>query len=196
MTGRRCASVMRAKLISFGSHQCSLDDEARKIFFQNVFPQPSSIRLLLWLGGISAQGPGRLYIVNGIMRQDQYIEMLRARLLPQMAEWFPNGEGVSMQDEAPCHTAKRVIQFLRQEKISLLSWPGNSPDMNPIENFWHLLKRKVNAMKPTTKRSLIECILQIWHHDQDICDMCPRLIQRMPKRVAQVISSKGGYTKY
>jgi len=147
-------------------------------------------------GGSSAQGPGRLYIVNGIMRQDQYIEMLRARLLPQMAEWFPNGDGVFMQDGAPCHTAKRVIEFLRQERISLLSWPGNSPDMNPIENFWHLLKRKVNAMKPTTKRSLIECILQIWHHDQDIRDMCPRLIQRIPKHVAQVISSKGGYTKY
>lgn len=150
---------------------------------------------MVW-GAISAQGPGRLHIVNGIMRQDQYIEILRTRLLPQMAAWFPNGDGIYMQDGAPCHTAKRVTEFLKQANVPLLSWPGNSPDMNPIENFWRLLKRKVNAMKPTTKRSLIECIIQVWNHDQDIRDMCQRLIQGMPNRVAQVISSKGGYTKY
>ena len=70
---------------------------------------------------MSAQGPGRLYIVIGVMRQVKYIQMLQARLLLQMVAWFPHGGGIYMQDGAPCHTVKAVIEFLRQENIPLLS---------------------------------------------------------------------------
>ena len=91
---------------------------------------------------ISSKGTGRLYVVQGTMRQDQYKEVLKTRLLPQLKEWFPNEHPfVFMQDGAPCHTAKLIKAFLLKEKIPLLPWPGNSPDMNPIENVWALLKK-------------------------------------------------------
>jgi len=121
---------------------------------------PTSV--MIW-GAISVYGPGRLYIVDGIMRHEQYIKLLETRLIPQMSQWFPQGDGIYIQDGAPCHTAKRVLNFLTQHNIRLLDWPGNSPDLNPIENFWRILKRRVSTRKPTTKRALIESILQVWH---------------------------------
>ncbi|GFV89117.1 putative transposase like protein [Trichonephila clavipes] len=48
-----------------------------------------------------------------------------------------------MQDGVPCHTARSIKAFLAEQNIPLLDWPGNSPDMNPIENVWELMKREL-----------------------------------------------------
>ncbi len=52
-----------------------------------------------------------------------------------------------LQDGAPCHKSKIVISFLKQshEEFSIIDWPGNSPDLNPIENCWSHMKRKLKG---------------------------------------------------
>lgn len=75
---------------------------------------PTSI--MVW-SVISGRGTGRLYIVEGTMRQDQYKNVLEKRLLPQTKEWFPNGEDwIFMHDSAPCHKARSVSKFLAEKK--------------------------------------------------------------------------------
>ena len=97
-----------------------------------------------------------LYVVQMTMKQDQYKQMLMGRLLPQVRDWFPNGESfVFMQESAPCHTARSVKAFLHEQNIRLLSWPGNSPDMNRIENVWELVKREMAKDMITSKQQLI-----------------------------------------
>ena len=61
---------------------------------------------------------------------------------------------VFMQDSAPCHRAKIVTQFLKSKKIQILHWSGNSPDLNPIENLWTVLKDKVSERQPTNAKML------------------------------------------
>lgn len=88
-----------------------------------------------------------------MMKQDQYKDVLKYRLLPQLRDWLPNGEPFKfLQDGAPCHTAKSVKNYFNEQSIPLLDWPGYSPDMNPIEYMWELVKREVAKDMITSKR--------------------------------------------
>lgn len=145
---------------------------------------------------ISSEGTGRLYIVEGTMRQDQYIRVLQAKLLPQVQEWFPNGDFIFMQDSAPCHKAKSVSKFLNENKVKLLDWPGNSPDLNPIENLWEVMKREIAKENITTKQRLIERLTQVWHETEIVQENAKKCIDSMPRRIQAVIRAKGGVTKY
>ena len=154
-------------------------------------------KVMIW-SVISGKGTGRLYVVQGTMRQDQYYkEVLQRRLLPRLRDWFPNGESfVFMQDGAPCHTARSVKAFLQQENVPLLPWPGNSPDMNPIENVWELIKREVAKDNITTKNQLIEKIIHVWNHHPQMQEAVQSCIDSMPRRIQALITAKGGMTKY
>lgn len=153
-------------------------------------------KIMVW-SVISAKGTGRLYIVEGTMKQDQYKKILQTKLLRQVAEWFPNDEKfVFMHDSAPCHKAKSVSRFLEEKQVEVLPWPGNSPDLNPIENLWAILKRKMAEITITTKEDLIKRLITVWHRDPVIKENTIKCIQSMPQRIEAVIKANGGVTKY
>ena len=93
------------------------------------------LSVMVW-GAISVHGVDRLHIVEGTMRQDQYKKMLKTRLLLQMREWFGAGTRrghISARQWAVPH--RQESERIHQEGgMQLLDWPGNSADMNPIEN--------------------------------------------------------------
>lgn len=53
--------------------------------------------------------------------------------------------------------ANKIKEFLHSNEISILPWPRNSPDMNPIENIWSIVKLRMKKERITEKRGLIEC---------------------------------------
>ena len=67
-----------------------------------------------------------------------------------------------MQDGAPCHRAQIVTQFLKLKKIQILDLPANSPDLNPIENLWTVLKKSVSERQPTNAKTLEQAIKEVW----------------------------------
>ncbi|GFW84895.1 uncharacterized protein TNCV_681831 [Trichonephila clavipes] len=101
---------------------------------------------------ISGKGFERLYVVKGMMRQDQYKDVLQNHWIPQLEEWFPKGEPyIVMQEGAPCHIARSIKAFLAEQNIPLLDWLGNSPVKNTIENVWELMKRELDKDVITSK---------------------------------------------
>lgn len=113
-----------------------------------------------------------------------------------MQEQFPEDDGIYQHDLAPCHTSRPVRKFLDDKNVEVLPWPGNSPDMNPIENLWAIVKKRITAIDCREKTSLWNAIKDIWENDEELPQMCDRLVSSMPRRVQLLAKSRGGHTKY
>ncbi|KAI1002071.1 hypothetical protein K3495_g6133 [Podosphaera aphanis] len=77
-----------------------------------------------------------------------------------------------------------------------MSWPSQSPDLNPIEHLWSLLKRQLgqNQEPPKGMHELWARVEEVWHKiDKETCQI---LIESMPSRLTAVLKAKGGHTKY
>ena len=100
-----------------------------------------------------------------------------------------------MQDNAPAHRAKIVTNLLKQYKVKTLDWPPNSPDMNPIENLWAYLSRRVFA-KGTYKNTedLFEALQKEWLAIPP--DTLANLYMSMEIRMDLVRSKRGFPTRY
>lgn len=159
---------------------------------QQQLKQP--VRVMIW-SAISAKGLFPLYIVDRVMNADQYLTVLQTQVILTMNEKF-NGEGIFMHDKAPCHTAKRVTEFLRTNNIQILDWPANSPDINPIENIWAIFKQKVAEKCPRTKSELIAAMKEVWENDADLVTHAKNAITGMPRRIKSLKNVKGMFTKY
>ena len=99
-------------------------------------------------------------------------------------------------DGAPCHQTKAVPKWLEDTGIEVNGlWPGNSPDLNPIENCWNLLKTKVASNDPTPLKDLKEKIKTVWVSEISP-EYCERLCTSMPRRIRDVLDKNGFHTKY
>ena len=96
------------------------------------------------------------------MNSARYTELIRRTVTRDMQRVFPESGGVFQQGLAPCHTSKQVKKVFNEAAINVLDWPGNSLDLNPIENLWSILKSRLEKLDCTTKTKLIEAVIQVW----------------------------------
>ncbi|GFW24085.1 transposable element Tcb1 transposase [Trichonephila clavipes] len=103
---------------------------------------------ILVYGGISIDGRTDLYIIrDGHMTASQYRdEILRPIVVPYAAAI--GDDFILMDDNCRPHRANLVEDFLFEEGIVRMEWPGCSPDMNPIEHVWDVLGRRVAGRQP------------------------------------------------
>ena len=74
--------------------------------------------------------------------------------------------------------------------------PGNSPDMNPMESLWDVLKDEIHEISITSKTQLIERLIRVWFHFEKIKAFCVSLINGTPRRVTALKQAKGDKTNY
>jgi len=100
-----------------------------------------------------------------------------------------------MHDGALCHKPKSITKFLAEKDVKSFPWSGYSPHMNPIENLWGIVKKRLKKINMTIKVKTIENLIQIWHRDE-IKNKCSILIESMPRCTELLIKNKGMHTKY
>ena len=102
---------------------------------------------------------------------------------------------IFMQDGTPPHTAQKTQQWCRQHLPDFWErgvWPGNSPDLNPIENLWTIVQQEVDKMTPASSvGELAEQLKKAWGRIKP--DVLEKLVSRMPQRIHDCIALKGGY---
>ena len=63
-------------------------------------------------------------------------------------------------DNCRVHLSLEALLFYKDNEITCIDWPPYSPDSNPIENVWHLLKQSND--KKYSKSQLNSKIIAIW----------------------------------
>lgn len=149
--------------------------------------------VMVW-GCFSGHGTGDLIKVEGIMKKEQYHQILIRRAIPSGLRII--GRGFTMQqDNDPKHSSRLCRGYLetKEENGVLVNmvWPPQSPDLNPIELLWEELDRRVREVCPSSAGDL-------WHKLQDAwasleAAQINKLIERMPRLVNAVLRAKGGF---
>ena len=75
-------------------------------------------------------------------------------------------------------------------------WPSQSPDLNPIEHLWGVVKRKLGEYQEAPKgmHELWKRVGEVWSNID--VETCRSLIRSLESRVQAVLKAKGGHTKY
>jgi hypothetical protein len=171
-------------------------------------------------GGISMFGTTKLHPVTGTSKlktnfknlkgqasrnitTDEYKHVLMATLLPEGGRIFSGKRGgpwVLQQDGDPTH--KRAPSIIKQYKrmggggdVSLLPmWPGNSPDLSPIENVWAYVDAEVAQKGCKTFEEFKAAVDKTFH-----ClpkSMCQNLMKSMPNRLERCVALEGAKIGY
>lgn len=97
-----------------------------------------------------------------------------------------------MQDGAGAHVKDESLRMLEELGVKVIAWPGNSPDLNPIETIWNLLKRRIQE-----KYSLVTSraeMVAVWEAEWELLDIgtINTVIEHYVESMQDVVSQNGG----
>ncbi len=153
------------------------------------FPQS----VMVW-AAMSSSGVGPLCFLKSTVNAAIFQEILEHFMLPSADKLYGDADLIFQQDLTPAHTAKGTKSWFNDHGVTVLDWPANSSDLNPIENLWDIVKRKMRDTRPNNTDDLKAAIKATCAFVTP--EQCHRLIDSMPRCVDPVIHAIGGSTKY
>jgi transposase len=157
-------------------------------------PHPKQINV--W-ACFSSVGPGYCYIYNETLNATRFVNILKTHLLASADLLFtetPRQQWWFLQDNAPTHKALVTRAFLHNHGITCLDFPPYSPDLNPIENLWQHIEKRVEERGPNTIEALQDVIAEEWTKTPR--ELLIKLAHSMHKRCLDVVAASGDHIHF
>lgn len=150
--------------------------------------------VMIW-AAFCYNGQVSMTFTSGRQTSQHYTKTLEDNLKP-FAELLGGPQWEFQQDNASIHTAKHTKSWFNSQNMTVLDWPACSPDLNPIENLWGIMCRKVysNGRQYSSVQELKRSIEDAWYEiDPQIMQ---DLVSSMETRVYEVIQKHGCTTRF
>ena len=161
-----------------------------------VDQDPHPVKVSAW-ACFSGHGLGYMYIFNENMDAKLLQGILGTHLI-ESAELHFDIEHAEhwwfLQDNAPQHKSFLVRSWLFNHGIQCIDFPPYSPDLNPIENLWADLARRVEQFQCDTMEELQDVVAEEWKNTDK--DLLRTLARSMPERCQAVIDAQGDHTRF
>jgi transposase len=153
--------------------------------------------VLVW-GAFSSKGVINLAFLVGRQDSLKYQETLQNYLLPEAMN-ITSQDFIFQQDNATIHVSNSTKSWFLRNNVKLLEWPACSPDINPIENLWGILVRKIykhegQIIQFSSLTQLKNAIEEAWNGLEP--SILKNLVKSMPKRCLDIVKNKGGHINY
>ena len=144
-------------------------------------------------GCFSGKGFGRIYCFTNNLNADLLCTIYKNTLLPSAKTFFgkDNNTWSLQEDNDPKHRSRKAKDWKADHQVKSLSWPSQSPDLNPIENVWAVLKAHVSIYKPSSVKELIQVIKKEWKKLNNV--FAENLVASMKNHVSLILSNEGDH---
>jgi transposase len=161
-----------------------------------VDKQPHPVKVNMW-GCFCGRGLGYSYVFCRPLDATLFTHILDTHLLSSAELHFnkdPPEQWWYLQDNDPKHKSRKAQNWLHNHGITCLDFPPYSPDLNPIENLWNDIARRVELRQAETMEQLQDVVAEEWAATST--DLLAKLAHSMPTRCRLVVEAKGGHINY
>ena len=155
-----------------------------------IDPSPlKTVKTVTVWGAFSYYGLGKLVFIEdgAFMNGPRYLELLYDNLVDCFDVCQTK---VFQHDCVPFHTNNCVWEWLDNCDIDyILDWPPNSPDLNPIEDLWFVMRKELLKRDTRSLSKLKESIINVWESLSS--DLLQKLVDSFPERLKDVIRQNG-----
>nr|CCA20624.1 transposase putative [Albugo laibachii Nc14] len=129
--------------------------------------------------------------IDGRLDAELFCKILEDELM-QTLEYYEMEKDATIfhQDNDLKHISRKAKKCLQDLDMRVLQWPPQSPDLNPIEDLWDVLKRELSSYQNPSQgiHELWERIEKKWNAISK--EECTAIIASMPRRIHAVLKAK------